>query len=103
MDYLNINTEILQAKDFDLPCGINEKLVSICKQRNASQYITGPSAKAYLNEELFTREGIRVIYLNYDGYPAYPQSISPFENKVSILDLLFNTGKEATNYMITFK
>ncbi|MBC7391212.1 MAG: WbqC family protein [Opitutaceae bacterium] len=102
MSYLNIETKILSSRNFLLPLGINEKLVSICKQRNATQYITGPSAKAYLNEELFAKEGIGVKFFDYNGYPAYAQSISPFENKVSILDLLFNTGKNAVNYMKTF-
>jgi hypothetical protein len=36
---------------------------------------------------------------NYAGYPEYPQRFPPFEHGVSILDLLFNTGPEAPQFI----
>jgi len=34
--------------------------------------------------------------MSYEGYPEYPQLHGPFEHAVTALDLLFNTGPEAT-------
>ena len=69
-----------------------ERLVSVCKQAGAEIYLSGPAAKNYLREELFTQAGIQVEWMNYDSYPEYAQLYPPFEHGVSVLDLLFNVG-----------
>ena len=43
--------------------------------------------------------GIRVSWFDYSGYPEYPQLWGPFAHEVSVVDLLFNTGREAPRYM----
>ena len=43
--------------------------------------------------------GIRVQYMNYDGYAEYEQVHPPFCHAVSIIDLLLNTGAAARRYM----
>lgn len=99
---LGIKTKIRWSMEFDLPEGKNEKLIAICKQCNANIYLSGPAAKHYLEEELFKKEGIKVEWMDYSGYPEYPQLYQPFEHGVSIIDLIFNTGPEATKYMKSF-
>ena len=47
----------------------------------------------------FAAAGIKVSFANYAGYPEYSQLHGPFEHGVSILDLLFNTGRDAMRYM----
>jgi hypothetical protein len=37
--------------------------------------------------------------MNYENYKIYPQLWGNFNHKVTILDLLFNCGKNAKNYM----
>ena len=59
-------------------------------------YVSGPAAKAYMEEEIFRQAGITVEYFDYSDYPEYPQSHPPFEHAVTILDLLFHTGSKAT-------
>ena len=76
-----------------------EKLIDLIKKAGADTYISGPSAKAYINEEHFNREGIKLIWKTYDGYPEYPQRYPPFEHAVTVLDLLFNVGPEAPRYI----
>jgi hypothetical protein len=77
----------------------SQRLIDICKQAGATSYYSGPSAKAYLEEDRFQKENIEVCYLDYSDYPEYPQLYPPFNHSVSILDLLFNTGKEFHRYM----
>ena len=76
-----------------------QRLVGICRQAGASVYLSGPSARAYLDETLFEDEGIEVRYMSYDGYREYPQVHPPFRHDVSILDLLLNTGRHARTYL----
>lgn len=100
---LGINTTISWSMDYNLSGAKTERLVSLCKQAGATHYLSGPAAKSYLEEELFTREDISVSYMDYVGYPDYRQLYPPFEPRVSILDLLFNEGPDATKYMKSFE
>ena len=99
---LEIKTPIFFSHDFKLAEGKTERLIDICVQRKATDYYTGPAAKNYMDESLFEKENIRVHYFDYSGYPEYPQLFPPFEHGVTILDLLFNTGKDAARYMKSF-
>ncbi|MHA7681479.1 WbqC family protein [Cupriavidus sp. PET2-C1] len=97
--YLGITTTLSYSWDY-APCdGKSERLVDLCRQAGAGEYISGPSAKAYLREEVFAEQGIGVRWFDYVGYRQYPQLWGEFEHAVSILDLLFNCGKEAPNFM----
>jgi hypothetical protein len=41
--------------------------------------------------------------MDYSGYPEYRQLYPPFESHVSIIDLIFNEGPDATKYMKSFE
>lgn len=100
---LDIKTTITYSDTYPiLQKGQNERLIDICKQAQANIYYTGASAKNYLKEELFAQENIQIIYLNYEGYPSYSQLYGEFVHQVSILDLIFNEGKQAHNFMKSF-
>jgi hypothetical protein len=101
-ELLGISTTISWSMDYNLIGDKTERLVDLCKQAGGTHYLSGPAAKAYLEEELFAREGISVSYMDYSGYPEYRQLYPPFEPRVTILDLLFNEGPEAVRYMKTF-
>jgi hypothetical protein len=88
--------------DYNLIGDKTERLVHLCQQARATVYLSGPAAKAYLNEDLFSSEGIAVSYMDYSGYPVYGQLYPPFESQVSIIDLIFNEGPDATSYMKSF-
>lgn len=95
MDYLSINTTLRMSSEFTLEAERTERLVGICQQLGADQYISAPAAKAYLADAVFEKKGIQVSYFDYAGYPEYQQLFLPFEHHVSILDLLFHVGLEA--------
>lgn len=99
---LGIKTPIRFSSEFTLAEGKTERLVDLCKQVKGTDYYTGPAAKNYMDETLFEQAGIKVHYLDYTGYPEYPQLNPPFTHAVTILDLIFNVGKEATKYMKNF-
>ena len=75
-----------------------DRLISILKHLGAKHYISGPSAKKYLEKEKFEREGISVEFMSYI-YPDYPQINGTFNPNASILDLLFNAGPKAGEFI----
>jgi hypothetical protein len=75
-----------------------DRLIQILKQVGAKHYISGPSARDYIEQEKFDRAGITLEYMEYN-YREYPQLYSPFDSYVTILDLLFMTGQDASKYI----
>lgn len=98
-NYLEIKTTISNSWDYNLADEKNLRLVDLCKQAGGKEYITGPSAKNYLELSMFSKMNIKVTWINYSGYLEYPQLWGNFIHEVSILDLLFNCGKEAWHYL----
>jgi len=76
-----------------------ERLVSICSQAGADVYLSGPAARSYIDESEFEKRSMNVEWMDYAGYPEYPQLFGPFTHQVSVLDLLFNTGPDAAFYI----
>jgi hypothetical protein len=102
-ELLGISTRITRSGDYELCGDRTERLVHLCEQAGATEYLTGPSARAYLDVESFARRGIDVQWMSYAGYPEYRQVYgSPFIHEVSILDLLFNVGPdESRQYLLS--
>lgn len=98
-NYLNINTMVKCSWDYKLISGRTERLADLCYQAGGDEYISGPAAKDYIDSSIFTNRGIKLSWFDYDSYPVYPQLWGEFCHSVSILDLLFNCGKDSTFYM----
>jgi len=99
---LGISTRISWSMDYELSGDKTEKLVNLCKQAGATNYLSGPAAKSYLDEAIFERAGISVAYMDYSGYREYAQLYPPFQSQVSVIDLIFNEGPDAPRYLKSF-
>ena len=97
--YLSIPTKISYSWDYHLVDGKTERLVDLCMQAGASEYVSGPAAKDYIDEQAFREQGISFSWFDYAGYQEYPQLWGDFVHGVTILDLLFNCGKDSPRYM----
>jgi hypothetical protein len=75
-----------------------DRLVEILTAVGATHYISGPSARAYIEEEKLAAAGITLEFMEYD-YPEYPQLHPPFDPRVSVVDLLFMVGDDAAGYI----
>ena len=98
-NYLDIKTVITNSWDYTLLDGKTERLADLCAQVGGSEYISGPAAKDYVDESIFADMNIKLTWFDYDGYPQYPQLWGEFTHGVTILDLLFNCGKDSPQYM----
>lgn len=97
--YLGINTAITDSWDYRLIDGKTERLADLCVQAGGTEYFSGPAAKDYVDETVFTERGVKLTWFNYASYPEYPQLWGDFTHGVTILDLLINCGKEAPAFM----
>ena len=97
--YLTIKTMISNSWDYPLLNGKTERLADLCAQAGGTEYISGPAARNYIEESVFSEQGIKLIWFDYSGYPEYPQLWGEFAHGVTILDLLFNCGKNTPHYM----
>lgn len=97
--YLDIRTVISNSSDYTLAEGKTERLADLCSQAKGTEYISGPAARDYIDVDIFADRGVKLTWFDYAGYPQYPQLWSDFVPGVTILDLLFNCGKDAPRYM----
>ncbi len=97
---LGITTKLTWSTDYQSEGKKGDRVLSLCLDAGATTYISGPSAKSYMDDDLFERNEVQVIYKDYGGYPEYPQLYPPFEHGVSVLDVLFNTGENARTYCL---
>lgn len=98
MDILGITTKLYCSSDFELSGKSTERLINLLKLTEATTYLSGPSAANYLDYNLFRKAGINLEFKSYD-YTSYPQMYGPFVPDVTVLDLLFNTGPKAREYL----
>lgn len=96
---LGIHTPLYRSEDLGRTEGKNERLIHLCQTLGADEYLSGPAASHYLDEAAFAANGIKVSYMSYTGYPEYSQVYGDFQHAVSIIDLLFNTGADASAFI----
>jgi len=98
MAIMGITSEIRMSHEFKAVGDKRQRPLNILRKVAAKEYVLGPSAEPYTDLDLFREHGIRLEYKSYD-YQAYPQLWGEFIGEVTILDLLFNTGPEARQYL----
>ena len=74
-----------------------DRVINVLEQVGATHYLCGPSASSYMEPEKFAAAGLTFEYMQYD-YPEYPQLHPPYDPYVTILDLLFMTGRASGKY-----
>ncbi len=96
---LGLKTRIVSDATYPSHGSKTERLLGIARAAGADCYLSGPSARSYFDEQLFTSAGITAEWMSYEGYPEYPQLHGDFEHAVTVLDLLFHAGAEAPQYL----
>jgi len=72
-----------------------ERLIEICRGFESTTYLSGPSARAYIDPRVFARAGIELRYIVYD-YPEYARGAHAFVRNLSIIDALAWLGPSNT-------
>lgn len=96
--YLGIATRIVLSRDYHLSGTKTARLIDLLRKLGATKYLSGPSAKGYLEEDLFRVNGIGLEYKSYD-YSPYPQLWGEFVGTVTVLDLIANRGSASRDFL----
>lgn len=97
---LDVKTVILYDKDFEFVGNKTDLLVDMCNKTGCDTYLSNRGSEAYVEIESFEKAGIGHRYMEYIGV-TYPQINGSFEPNLSIIDMLFNCGKEMTKDILT--
>jgi hypothetical protein len=95
---LELKTEKVLSSKFNLNSTRSQKLLDICKNLNVTTYISGELGKKYLEEEIFSNAKIKILYEKFQ-HPIYNQFQGDFVKNMSIIDLVFNEGKNSKNIL----
>jgi len=98
-DFLGVRTEFADSRQYKLRGHRLDRLLDLLEQVGATEYLSGPAAKAYVDPTRFVERGISLVWKDYGDYREYPQFFPPFSHRVTILDLLFHTGPAAPSFI----
>ena len=99
---LNITTKIIRSSNLKIDSVSSQRLVDICKKLDSTTYLSGEMGVDYLDEEIFQKENIKVIYEKFE-HPTYSQNHGSFIPNLSIIDLLFNEGEKSKDILLRSK
>ena len=98
---IGIHTEFLNSYDLGgADLRKTDRLVHLLLKVNANRYVSGPAAKAYIQEDKFEYNSISLMYKTYGPYKPYEQlNTKHFIDQVSVLDVLFNVGPSSMDHI----
>jgi hypothetical protein len=93
--WFGLRTRVERSSALGIGGDRSTRLVNICAHFGATTYVSGDSASAYLDLELFQHHGIEVEWQHY-AHPTYTQLHGDFVPYLSAIDLLLNCGDSAS-------
>lgn len=96
---LGMSLQIRRDSDYACEGRRSERLLSLCVAAGATHYLSGPSAREYLDEKIFSDAGVVVEWMEYGPYRQYEQLHGDFEHAVSALDLVFHLGEASRSFI----
>lgn len=97
-DMLRISTPLLMASDFAGVQGATERLVALVRAAGGVTYLSGKGGRKYLDIDQFKTAGIHLEFQDFKQR-TYPQTVPSFISNLSTLDLLFNLGPDAAEWI----
>lgn len=85
---LGIRTQVQLGSELPGSVDPTRRLIEKVSAVDGSRYLSGPSARRYLDEVQFKRSGIEVCWYEYPQFRPYRQLQEGFTEHVSIADLL---------------
>lgn len=98
LQYLGILTPIYYESEMRVESHSTDRIIELCQKLNADTYLSGNGGRNYLDETKFIKAGIKLVYQDFK-HPVYQQLHNPFIPFMSIIDLVFNHGKESLSIL----
>jgi hypothetical protein len=100
-EQLDIKCKILFSSELEITSKGSEKILDVCKKLDVEHYISGTTwASEFLKVNDFEKNSITVEYQEFQ-HPLYNQMSRNFEPCMSIIDLLFNEGKDLAKKILS--
>ncbi|MDI9569835.1 MAG: WbqC family protein [Pseudomonadota bacterium] len=92
---MGITTPLQVASELPpLPDDPDERLIAITHHYGGDVYLAGSGGHDYMDLAKYERAGVEVVFQDY-RHPSYPQLWGDFEPFMSVVDLIYNQGREA--------
>jgi hypothetical protein len=96
---LGIDTPFYLASDLgDFSDDRDRRLIEITQKLGGTGYLAGVGGRDYMDLAIWEEAGIEVRFQEFE-HPVYPQIFDGFSSHLSAVDLLFNTGEGAMEYL----
>lgn len=98
---LNIHKEKIYSSSLNLKdeyISTEEKLINLCKTVGISHIYEPAGGKLFLDTKPFEYNGIKLEFQNII-HPVYKQQYGEFISHISIIDMLFNEGKNSIDIL----
>ena len=100
MNELEIKPKIVFSSELKISKKGSDRVLDICKTVGADSYITGTVwAQSHLRIEEFKKSNIHVEFQKF-RHPIYRQFHGKFVPEMSIIDLLFNEGRDGAKEIL---
>ncbi|HOC02761.1 MAG TPA: WbqC family protein [bacterium] len=96
--FLDMNKKFIKASSLNILGKSTDLLINIVKNLNGDIYLSGKGGQQYQDESKFNKENIKLIYSDFK-HPVYRQLWGEFIENLSIIDILFNLGKESKIFL----
>lgn len=92
--WFGLDRPMYRSSELDVHGDRNTRLLALCKYFGVDTYLSGDSARVYLDIDLFAAHGVRVEWQDF-RHPQYPQMHGEFIPYLSALDLMLNLGEQS--------
>lgn len=98
LEFFDIQMETVLSSDLNISSQKSQLILDIVLATGGTHYLSGTGAKDYLEESLFDRTGIDLIWQEFN-HPVYPQLHGNFVPHLSCLDFVMNCGPSIRDYL----
>lgn len=99
---LGIRTPMVRASTLceGTACNASERLAALTRMVGGDVYLSGQGAKAYNDDNVFRRHGVKLEYLQFRPAPYAQGAAAQFVPNLSVMDALFHLGPKDTVSLI---
>ena len=99
-NYLDIKTNFEFSSKYKVKKKKSEKILGLIIASGGTEYLTPETTKNYLGDgEILKENNIKVSFFNYKCKEYEQKNTDKFISHLSIIDLLFNFGKDSKNFL----
>lgn len=100
MEWLGMKAKVILESELKITGEGTQRLVDVCKAIGADCYVSGIGGRSYIDEGVFSANGVRLEYQRYLARPYHQRFSSSFVPDLSIVDMLFNLGPGTVDYVM---